>query len=278
MSDADCVRFLRDALPRLGLSWPGFRKVRGQVCKRIRRRMAALGVAGFDGYRRRLADRGEEWAVLDSLCRISVSRFWRDAPVFDHLRAGLLPRLAAEAASRTPPRVRAWSAGAASGEECYSLALAWRLGPAARAGRALPEIVATDADHGLIARALGACYPRGSLKELPAELRRAAFVRENQDYCLRARFRVGIRFALQDIRAALPPGPFDLVLCRNLAFTYFDPASQARVLAAIAARLRPGGRLVIGRGEQLPEAQTLFAADPGGLPIYHRRPEAEGHR
>jgi len=269
MAAADCASFLQDVLPRLGLRWPGFRKVHRQVCKRIRRRMAQLGVPDFVAYRRYLDPRPEEWAVLDSLCRVSVSRFWRDRAVFDHLRRSLLPRLAAAAGARTVPRVRLWSAGCASGEECYSLALAWRLGAAGRTG-ALVEIVATDADHALIARALGACYPPSSLADLPADLRRAGFVRAGDDWCLRSRFRVGIRFLCQDIREATPPGPFDLVLCRNLAFTYFDDPTRRRVLAAIAARLSPGGVLVIGAHERLPRAGPEFVPDPGDFPIYHR--------
>ena len=269
MSDADCTSFLQDVLPRLGLRWPGFRKVRGQVCKRIRRRMAALGTPDFAAYRRHLDSRPEEWAVLDSLCRVSVSRFWRDRAVFDHLRRSLLPRLAAAAAERTPPRARLWSAGCASGEECYSLALAWQLGAAGRTAT-LVEIVATDADHALIARALGGCYPPSSLADLPTDICRAGFVRAGEEWCVRTRFRIGIRFVCQDIREAMPPGPFDLVLCRNLAVTYFDEATRRRVLAAIAASMRPGGSLVVGAHERLACASPEFVPDPGDFPIYHR--------
>jgi chemotaxis protein methyltransferase CheR len=85
MQDAECVALLRWALPRLGLRWPGFRKVRRQVCKRITRRIRELGLADVTTYRERLESVPEEWPELDALCRITISRFYRDRAVFDHL-------------------------------------------------------------------------------------------------------------------------------------------------------------------------------------------------
>ena len=67
-----------------------------------------------------------------------------------------------------------------------------------------------------------------------------------------APYREGVTFVEQDVRRAAPPGPFDLILCRNVAFTYFDEAGQRDVLRTIVDRLAPGGALVIGRGESPP--------------------------
>jgi chemotaxis protein methyltransferase CheR len=272
MTDAECVAFLQQALPRLGLRWAGFRKVRAQVRKRLARRLAALGLADLAAYRRRLERDPREWAILDSLCRISVSRFYRDRAVFDRLAGEILPALTA-AAAHDRPRVRLWSAGCASGEEPYTVALCRWLG-AARNVPALLEIVATDADHGLIARALAACYPQGCLADLPAGWRERAFARRGEGFCLRVKYRVGIDFVCQDIRRDMPAGPFDLVLCRNLAFTYFDDAAQRRVLTGLAARLRPGGRLLLGAHEALPEGSEGFVAEDRHLAIWRRTPAA----
>lgn len=85
MADADCVAFLQWALPRLDLRWRGFRKVHGQVCKRLKRRMKELGLDGFDAYRKWLAADTDEWAVLDGMCHITVSRFYRDSRIFKAL-------------------------------------------------------------------------------------------------------------------------------------------------------------------------------------------------
>jgi chemotaxis protein methyltransferase CheR len=231
MRDADCVDFLQWALPRLGLRWPGFRKVRRQVCRRIARRLVELGLADAAAYRTYLESHAEEWSRLDGLCRITISRFWRDPAVFESLRDDVLPSLG--------PTVKAWSAGCASGEEPYSVVLA-----AADAGVAV-RVVATDVDATLLDRARSACYPESSLRDLPAMLRARAF----EDGCLRPAYREPVEFLRHDLRSGAPDGSFDLVLCRNLVFTYFAEERQTEVGARLARSLRPGGALVVGAHE-----------------------------
>jgi chemotaxis protein methyltransferase CheR len=232
MRDADCVDFLQWALPRLGLRWVGYRKVRRQVCRRIARRLAELGLADAAAYRADLEDNPEEWSRLDSLCRVTISRFWRDAAVFEALRDDVLPALG--------PSVTAWSAGCASGEEPYSLVLA-----AADAGVAI-RVVATDVDPKLLDRARDACYPESSLRDLPAALRARAF----EDGCLRRPFREQVELRLHDLRESPPGGTFDLVLCRNLVFTYFADERRSEIGARLVQVLREGGAVVVGSHEE----------------------------
>ena len=105
MNDLDCVQFLQWALPKMRMRWPGFRKVRRQVCKRVDRRLRRLGLVGVAAYRAYLDDHPDEWSELDQLCRIPISRFYRDRGVFDLLRDDVLPSLAAD----TRARAGAWS-------------------------------------------------------------------------------------------------------------------------------------------------------------------------
>src|SRR5512147_509372 len=144
MSDAECVAFLQWALPRLRLRWPGFRRVRRQVCRRVARRMRELGLAGGDAYRARLEADPAEWQRLDALCRISISRCFRDREVFAALGARVLPALAERARAAGRRELRAWCAGCASGEEAYSVAalFAGTVAPAAP-GLSL-AVLATD--------------------------------------------------------------------------------------------------------------------------------------
>ncbi len=276
MTDADCVALLRWALPRLGLRWPGFRKVRRQVCKRVARRMAALGLAQVAAYRAYLEHEAEEWGVLDGLCRITISRFWRDRGIFEHLGAGVLPELARRAEAEGRAMLGAWSAGCASGEEPYSLKILWELGPGCGFPGLRLEVTASDADANMLRRARAGVYAAGSLKELPAAWREAAFAPEGELFRLRPRFRAGVAFARQDIRRRMPPGPFDLILCRNLAFTYFDEAGQRRVARRLARRLRPGGVLVLSKHEALPEGCGALVASEPKLGVYRRGDEGEG--
>ena len=126
MTDADCVAFLQWALPRLDMRWKGFRKVRGQVCKRIKRRLQELGLEGYAAYRQRLESDPGEWRLLDECCHITISRFFRDRDVFEALRRRILPDVAHKAA-REGRAVRIWSAGCASGEEPFTLKIFWDL-------------------------------------------------------------------------------------------------------------------------------------------------------
>ena len=260
--DDECAAFLQWALPRLRLRWAGFRKVRGQVCKRLRRRLHELGLATLDEYRGRLDDNPEEWAVLDAFCRITISRLYRDRGVFDVLGAAVLPQLAAGAALEGRP-VRCWSAGCASGEEAYTLKILWDLEVAPKATAARLEVLGTDADERPLRRAAQACFAFGSLKDVPAPWRDLAFEERVRCWCVRPAHRAGVAFARQDIRSDLPPGRFDLILCRNLAFTYFETGLQRAILDRLAAVLRVGGYLVIGAHEQLPDGDAPFAPVAG---------------
>ena len=75
MNDAECVEFLRWLLSRLHFRWEGFRRVRGQVCKRFRRRFSELGLTSAAAYRDYLEHHPDERSVADFLCRVTVSRF-----------------------------------------------------------------------------------------------------------------------------------------------------------------------------------------------------------
>lgn len=274
MKDDDCVRFLQEVLPRLDLRWPGFRKVRGQVCKRLARRLIELDLPDLAGYRQLLATRPAEWEILDSLCRISISRFHRDRRCFEELAGEVLPEIVRQAQATGGP-VRIWSAGCASGEEPYTLALLWHFRGHDRAGPAL-SITATDVDPVLLARARTGCYPESSLRELPGPWLAAAFSRRDASFCLRPEFTAGVEFIRQDLRDGAPAGPFHLAACRNLAFTYFAGPLQHEVLARLAAALAPGGFLMIGHTEALPAGQELFAPFRGRRGLYRQISPASG--
>jgi len=276
MTDRECVELLRWAAPRLRLRWDGFRRVRGQVCKRIGRRMKELGLHSAADYRARLDADPAEWDVLDSLCRVTISRFFRDQRVFDTLRDSLLPPLLTEARARGETVFRVWSAGCASGEEPYSMSILYRLGLEPRFPELRLELIATEANEALLERADVACYPSGSLRELPGEWILEAFSpTPSAEPCLLPRFREGLTFRRQDLRVQMPEGPFHLVLCRNVAFTYFAPPLQHEVLSRLLERLVPEGLLVIGGHESLPEGATGLERAAGALPIF-RKPPAPG--
>ncbi len=278
MQDSQCIEFLQWALPRLKRRWPGFRKVRTQVCKRIDRRRKGLGLSGTQAYRDYLERHAAEWAILDRLCPITISSFYRDKAVFDFLGATLLPQLVRGALEPEASELRALSIGCASGEEPYTLMLVWRFGPAPQFPQLALRVIATDVLEEMLERARSACYPHSSLKLLPQAWRARAFEPVAGEYCLRKEYRRGIEFMQQDVRTTPPEGRFHLILCRNLVFTYFDEDTQWQILKRLLTRLAPAGALVIGRRETLPFGIEGLAPWPGAeaLGIFRMRAGFDG--
>jgi chemotaxis protein methyltransferase CheR len=270
MKDDECVRFLQWALPRLGKRWPGFRKVRRQVCRRIDCRRRDLGVNNLVEYRSYLQANPAEWDNLDQLCRVTISRFYRDQRVFDRLNSMVLPELAQAVLSRGEKKLRCWSVGCGSGEEPYTLALIWHRVLQKKYPGLTCEIMATDIDKTVIQRAHDGCYPASSLKELPAGLA-AAFEKRGQFYYLPQHIRDLVTHMVQDIRYESPAGCFHLILCRNLVFTYFDRVRQRDVLSRFSDVLYGDGALVIGGHEELPGEPIQFDRWFANMPIYRKR-------
>ena len=275
MRDPECIAFLQWALPRLRMRWPGYRKVRRQVCKRVARRLASLGLADTFAYRAYLETNPDEWKQLDELCPIPISRFYRDRAIFEYLGEKVLPDMARAAQAQGSDRIQVWSVGCAAGEEPYTLAILWRLSLEQQFPELKLQILATDIDPEQLDRGRVACYTRGSLRQLPSAWIEAAFEEIDGRRCLRAEFRAGVEFRLQDIRRQLPTETFDLVLCRNLVFTYFEEEPQREIASSLHDRLVPGGMLVLGIHEVLPPGAAGFHPLDPHLHIYRRNPSGD---
>jgi chemotaxis protein methyltransferase CheR len=268
--DAASVQFLQTSLPRLALRWQGFRKVRTHVITRLRRRLRTLQLPDLTAYEAYLASHAEEWAVLDSMCPISISRFYRNRGVFEALREVVLPTLAQEALARQESCVRCWNAGGAGGEEVYTLNMLWHLCLAPHFPALQLSIIATDADPQALARARAGRYKWGSMKELPPSSIAAGFVHAEPWYVVRDAWREATDFVEQDMHRELPPGFFHLILCRNVVFTYCAEPVQRDMLARLVARLVSGGVLVVGTHEALPQDGLPLIAS-GGQPGIFRK-------
>lgn len=265
-----CVAFLKWCLPQLRLRWKGYSKVHRIVCKRLGRRLAELGIGELSQYQTWLAAHPNELIHLQAMLRIPISRFYRDRDVFQAIAATVLPTLAKSAIRTGAGSIRCWSAGCASGEEPYTLLLIWHFLLARDWPRLNLKVVATDADGVMISRARVACYGLSSLRDLPQTWIAQAFQVANGLLCLSGTFRDQVDFRLEDITKGMPDGPFEIVLCRNLVFTYFDEMQQRLMLAQTLDRLAPGGFLVLGKHEALPSGSGGLVQVAPKLPIYRR--------
>ena len=244
------VSFLQSTLPKLGYQWEGFRKPRGQILKRIRNRMQELGLSGgYPEYRTYLEEHPEEWATLDRLCDVTISKFFRDRKLWDDMLYNLIRKWA-------PGPVSVWSAGCCNGEEAYSMAMInEQLSMNNGAGSEI-FILGSDRNPEVLDRARERRYPVGALKELTIEEIQRFFhpVEDGgeDDYQIDERLAWCVEFEQRDIRESMPDQVFDLVLCRNLAFTYFNETEQLHFLERLRYHIKPGGYLIIGSNEVLP--------------------------
>jgi chemotaxis methyl-accepting protein methylase len=264
---SDYDRFLREVCPGLGLNWRKYR--RRTARRRLAARLGELGLGDLAAYRQRLAADPAEAARLPELLRVTVSRFFRERPYWTSLAETVLPPILAAKGNGAP--LRAWSAGCCSGEEPYTLAILWleRLQPR-YPGHPL-EMLATDIDPEVLARARAARYPGGALREMEATVRDHWFVPTRGEWQLADRIRELVRFKRQDLLGGEEPGGLDLVLCRYLAFTYYRGDRLLAAARVLHRALRPGGWLMIGRKEGLaPALLELFRPQPG-LPAFFRK-------
>jgi len=270
MRDEECVQFLQWALPRMHMRWAGFRKVRAQVCNRINRRLKQLGIEEINDYRQYLEKHVEEWKTLDVLSRVIISRFYRDKLMFAFLEQEVLPKSAQQVIARGDQCLKVWCIGFGTGEEPYTIMLIWRLQLQPRFPDLKLQILATDANPEMRRRAKEACYSYGSIKNLPEHWRQKAFVEKEKQFCLKAEYKQNIQFKDQDVREDIPKEEFDLVLCRNLVFTYFEEDQQREILERIKKLLQTEAALVVGIHEHLPEDSVGFEVWSDRLKVYKK--------
>lgn len=276
MNDAECVSFLKWCLPMLGMRWKGFKKVRRQVCSRIDRHILDRGLPGIKAYRACLERSPEAWKYLDFLCRVTISRFYRDRDVFDAVRHEVIPEVKRMAERSGEDTAFCWSACCCGGEEAYTMKILWEehrnthdaFSPSLR-------IIATDIDEEVLERARTGIYSESSLKDLPREFVDEAFERRGGMYSVGEEFKDGIEFILEDIRETRPPGRFHVILCRNCVLTYYEEDLQQKIMKKVVEKLLPGGFLIVGKGESLPKDLTDLIIDKKRSGIHRKLENSE---
>jgi len=206
----------------------------------VRRAARDLGLASQPFLARLVAGDPAAVAALVEQALVKETHFHR------HLeQVELVTRLLAAAPPARP--LSAWSAGCATGEEAYTLAMAL-----CDAGRpdGLDRVLGTDVSARALEVARAGCYREWSLRGLPGPARARHFTATPEGLKVRDERRAAVRFLQHNLLGLPPPGgPFDLVVCRNVLI-YFEPAAARAAMARLHAALRPGGLLVVGPLEE----------------------------
>lgn len=232
--------------------------------------MEELGVREFADYAGLLLRDPEEARTFADRARVTLSRFFREGQRWELLGSHVLPVLLGQTRRGRPLRV--WSAGCCNGEEPYSLAVLWLETLRPRFPDRDLEILATDIDPAVLHRARDGWYPARTLREVPGVARDRWFSSERGGWRIRPEAARLVRFQRHNLMEDPPPRSRDLVLCRYLAFTYYQGARRYRAAERLWESLRPGGALVIGRKEGLgPRELELFEPWPGVEGVFRHK-------
>ncbi|MCM8812685.1 MAG: protein-glutamate O-methyltransferase CheR [Candidatus Omnitrophica bacterium] len=217
--------------------------------RRISIRMHQHRIEQFRDYAQLLAKNPAECDALLDKITINVTEFFRNPETYAAVRAEILPRLLEEKLKAGTNVFRVWSAGCASGEEPYSIAIMLRELFVGKYAHFLPHIYASDIDDHALAEAKAGVYQERSLRELSLPQREKYFTRQDAGlYSVRNDFRTIIRFVHQNMISDPPFRNIDLIYCRNVII-YFTRELQRKLYENFHAALTAGGYLVAGKVE-----------------------------
>ena len=240
-----------------GFDFTGYK--RQSLMRRVVRRMQTVSVADFADYVDYLEVHPEEFAELFNGILINVTSFFRDDAPWDYLRKETLPQLLAAKGPHEP--VRVWSAGCASGQEAYTLAIAFAEALGAEGFRERVKIYGTDADEEALNTARLATYTEKELEAVEPDLVQRYFERANGRYVFRPGLRRSVIFGRHDVLQDAPISRLDLLVCRN-TLMYFNAETQAKILQRFHFALNGDGNgtgyLFLGRAEMLLSHGDLF--------------------
>ncbi len=275
MSEAEFAQ-LRDFIKaRFGVCFPSENAF--LLERRLQPRLEALQISTYGGYNAylhspELSDSERERELDELFDRIATREtyFFREAYQLNALRNELLPAIH----ERRPRgnRISLWSAGCASGEEAYSLAMV--LLESGRFGDWQVEVVGSDYSLQALATARRGVYGQSALRQTEP-LRVQRFFRT-----LTGRWEVTdevrrlCRFTRSNLAAAdwgAVGGPFDAIFCRNVLI-YFDRLARGPLVTRLAERLVPGGLLFLGHSESLIDQITPLQLKHLGGEIVYMKP------
>ncbi|HEX2692850.1 MAG TPA: CheR family methyltransferase [Gemmatimonadaceae bacterium] len=236
-----------------GIDFKGYKRT--SLVRRFNRRMQDVGVDNYRDYIALLKNDAREYDHLVNAVLINVTSFFRDSVPWKFLAEEVIPRLISEKPPDAP--IRAWSAGCATGQETFSLAmmLGEALDRAAFVERV--KIYGTDLDDDALAIARAATYTEKQVEIVPPPLLAKYFDKIGSKYVFRKEMRRRVIFGRNDLIHHAPISRIDLLICRN-TLMYFDAATQAKIVNRLHFALNENGYLVLGKAETLTAHGGLF--------------------
>ncbi|MFD7072638.1 CheR family methyltransferase [Nocardioides sp. NPDC059952] len=245
--------FIRDAR---GFDFTGYK--RSSLARRIKKRMTDIDVESWTDYRDRLEIDADEFSYLFNTILINVTSFFRDAEAWAYLQEEIIPKILA--AAEGEEEIRVWSAGCSSGEEPYSLAIAFAEAMGLQECLDRVKIYATDVDEEELQQARAGVYGARALKNLPEGLRERYFEHNGTTYSFRPDLRRRVIFGRHDITRDAPISRLSLLVCRN-TLMYFNVEAQREIIDRFNFALGEGGFLFLGKAEMLTSSDRFGAVN-----------------
>ncbi len=238
--------------------------------RRIERRMGIHQIGKIADYVRYLQENSQELDLLFKELLIGVTRFFRDAAVWEELREKILPALIASRPAGTG--MRAWVPGCSTGEEAYSLAMVFKeaMDKVKPARKIKLQVFATDLDKDAIDKARQGVYPENICADVAPRLLHRFFTKEEHGYRVTTEIREMVVFAPQSLILDPPFTKLDILSCRNLLI-YLAPEMQKKIIPLFHYSLNAGGVLLLGSAETVGNFTELFATLSQKLRLYRRK-------
>ncbi|GIE31556.1 chemotaxis protein CheR [Actinoplanes italicus] len=236
-----------------GFDFTGYK--RSSLMRRVNRRMTQVDAAEYQDYLDFLQVHPDEFTALFNTILINVTAFFRDLDAWEYLQSDVLePMVASKPADSM---IRVWSAGCASGEEAYTLAMALAELLGVEQFKDRVKIYATDVDEEQLNEARQATYGEREMQGLSPELVERYFEQNGGRYTFRKDLRRSVIFGRNDLVQDAPISRIDLLTCRN-TLMYFNAETQAKILGRFHFALADTGVLFLGKAEMLLSHSSLF--------------------
>ncbi|MES1205764.1 MAG: CheR family methyltransferase, partial [Pseudomonadota bacterium] len=240
--------------------------------RRIERRMALQRVSSLSDYLVRLDRAPAELEGLQEDLLIHVTSFFRDPECYPALENLVFPRLLERHRDDVP--IRFWVPGCSTGEEVYSLVMAFLEFLDGRSATASLQIFGTDVSDKTVEVARSGTYPASIAAGISAQRLRRFFSKVEGGYRINKDVRDRCVFARQDVTRDPPFSKLDLIVCRNLLI-YLNQATQRRVLRLFHYALRFGGVMMLGASETIGSQTELFTPMAKRFQIYSKKVDGD---
>ncbi|HYX22760.1 MAG TPA: CheR family methyltransferase [Thermoanaerobaculia bacterium] len=262
---SDFVKLLEYLKSARGFDFSGYKL--SSLIRRVQKRMQQAGIASYADYVDFLEVHPDEFSPLFNTVLINVTAFFRDPPAWRVLAEKVVPQVLADKGADAP--IRCWSAGCASGEEAYSLAIVLAEALGEDELRRRVKIYATDVDEEALAQARHGSYAASRLHDVPEELRARYFEPAGERHVFRPDLRRVLIFGRHDLMQDAAISHLDLLVCRN-TLMYFNSETQAKILARFHFALNRHGFLFLGKAETLLSHGNNFQPEDLKVRIFRR--------